>query len=555
MTEHRRIENLLRAAKLESKTEVNNAVLKDLLEHWERDIVHNKEKPEHGRHIMNSRISKLTAAAFAIVLVLSGILYIGDNIQGVSLGAIVESMHEMTWIHVTATIEQAGQISVREQWECFNPKINIWKNPDGSINYRNYVSEISYVYEPDANTITISPTTDKFNQKAPQSPSEGVQYIVEQFELGGGKVIRSRTTENQVAVEIIQLTNENQNITLIVDVNKNVPLSMNTVAHIPQSNQDATVSVVFDYPKPGPMDIYSVGAALNARIIDNRPKGDVQILINEIQKRFDAGFEDHIAILLESYVGDNNVLEPAQIMVMRQKGDLKRLDRYHAYNFTGSKSDIPTLYTAVKNTWPDLSMKAVIDLEEDKFAEFQAIFYGDTSIVRTNLPGQAQTNSVRSNIFQMGSTESLASFAWCCPRALMMTGSGRQIKPEFIPEDPNHTGLAGFRLIETMNISTQRLPGTTIKKRITSYWFDPARDYLLTERLTIEDRDEGISKNVQKTTKAAQTKGGKWYPVVIIIESSYPGLKGKIQHIVQEQRIIIDTEPVFKESIFEDISL
>jgi hypothetical protein len=36
-------------------------------------------------------------------------------------------------------------------------------------------------------------------------------------------------------------------------------------------------------------------------VIDNRPKGSAADLVKPVPRRFDAGFEDHIAVMLESW--------------------------------------------------------------------------------------------------------------------------------------------------------------------------------------------------------------------------------------------------------------
>ena len=556
MTEHKKIENLLRTAKFKSNQEINRDVLQDLLERLDRDNIRVSKKPGLGRYIMRSKFSKLVATAVVIIFIYSGINYFSDSKNGVVLGAVVEAMQKMSWIHAKATIQQSGQTIYHEVWECFNPKLNIDIESNGRIIYRNYVEGTLNIYEPSSNTLIINSVTDRFAQTKPESPTEIVQFMIEECESQGGHVTRKSSKMDDIPVEIFNLVSEYQDVKLVVDSERNLPISIETIAHVPEANLNAKSSVLLDYPEQGPEDIYSLGVPKDAQIIDNRPHGNTQNLINEIQKRFDEGFGNYLAIVLDSYVEDSNTLEPKKIIVMRQNDKQKRLDEYNVYNYTGSKSNIPTLYSIVKDTWPELTIQDALDLENDKYAEYQLIYDGNTSFYRrANYSGEDYTDSLNQDMFQMNGIESLMNLAWCNPSGLMVTSIEYHIKPEIIPEDSNHIGLVGLRLIKTVNTAIQRLPVRTIKESSSVYWFDPKKDYLLIEKVIEEKRNEGISQTVQKTIETAQTESGKWYPKVIVIESSSPGADGKINHTAIEQRIIVETNPVFKEGIFENIKI
>ncbi|MBN2590011.1 MAG: hypothetical protein JXA96_09120, partial [Sedimentisphaerales bacterium] len=76
MTEHKKIENLLRTAKFESNQDVNKSVLKNLLERFDGDSM-KVSKPGIGRIIMQSKLSKFVAAAIVIIISYSGINFWG----------------------------------------------------------------------------------------------------------------------------------------------------------------------------------------------------------------------------------------------------------------------------------------------------------------------------------------------------------------------------------------------------------------------------------------------------------------------------------------------
>ena len=553
MTENKKIENLLRTAKFESNQDVNKSVLDNLLERLDQDGMQ-VSKPGIGRIIMQSKLSKFVAAAAMILIVYSGINYFGGNNNGVALGDVIESMQKKNWIHAKATVQQSRQIIYHEVWECFNPKINIDIEPNGRVIYRDYYEGTLNIYEPSSNTLTKSFVTDRFTQTKPESPTEIVKFMIDECESQGGKVTRKKSQIDNISVEIFNLVSEHQDIKLIVDSESNLPISIETIAHVPEANLNAKTSVVLDYPEQGPEDIYSLGVPKDAPIIDNRAKEDTQNLINEIQKRFDEGFGNYLAIAFDSYVDVNNTLEPKKIIVMRQKGEQKRLDEYNVYNYIGSKNNIPTLFSVIKDMWPELTIQNVLDLADDKYAEYQLVYDGKTSFYRrANYSGEDYTDSLNQDMFEMNGIESLTSIAWCNPSGLMVTSIEYNIKPEIVTEDPNHIGLVGLRLNKTANSSIQRLPVRTLKESTSRYWFDPEKDYLLVESETREIRDEGTLSSNQKVIEAAQTESGKWYPKIIISEMLSPDAKGEIHRTVQEMRILLDTNPVFEEGIFKEI--
>ena len=557
MNEHRHIEDRLSKARIALNDRVNRAVLQDLLDQWGRTPARTSEKPGLRRKIMSSKVSKIAAVAIVLVVVGTGILHIGTKDQGVALGAVEQAICEMPWIHAKTTVSRGDQIQVRQEWECFNPKVHIWIDPEGVISYRDYSRETAYVYQPETNTITISATTDRFNKKGPQSPAEAIKDMIARFQSKSGEIHREKATLNQVSVEVVHLADEHQDISLFLDLERQIPLKMDMQGRIPESDQEYKMSVEFDYPIQGPADIYDLdlGVPANAKVVDNRPQGDVQDLIEKVQQRYDTGFGDHTALILGSWVADNNELEPKDIIVLRQKGNLKRVDNYHAYNFTGSKSHIPTLYPLIKDRWPNLTVQDAIALEDNKYGEFQLIFDGDKSTKRTNFSGKVHMQTIRVDMFQMGGIESLANLAWCNPSSLLITGSDQQIKPELLPADPNHLGWVGLRLVRSMHDSSKRLPGTTIRQRTSFFWFDPERDYLLMERKTVETADEGTGTSVTRIIETAQAGVGKWYPTLILTESAFPDYQGKISRHVEQKRILLDTKPVFKDGVFDGASL
>jgi nucleotide-binding universal stress UspA family protein len=548
MNNRRDLEERLRNAPFHADVDASRARLSELLEQWDRSIGRPGKTGGLGRHIMRSTTGRLVAAVIVLVLVGAGIIRFGSHGGGIALGDIVKSMQRVPWVHVTGTVQSPQKNGHVEQWESFDRRIIVWVEPDGVITYRDAGAERAYVYRPQTNTITIIPATDRYDAAGPGSPVAAVEGMIARQKEAGAHVTYDAMTYNGVPARRIHIIAREEDMTLICDRDTGLPVSMESIATLPETSEQAVASATFEYPAEGPADIYALGAPRDAKVIDNRPQGSAADLVEQVQRRLDAGFEDHIAVMLESYV--DGALEPAQIVVMWQQGRQKRMGRYHAYNFGDRRPEMATLYPAIKDIWPNLTVAEVLGLISDKFAEYQLIFDGTTSTSWSNFD-QVRVDTIKTDLFQGGLVECLAHLARPDPRALMMTGS----KLEVLPADPNHPGLVGFRIVTRPSDSSGHLPGTTTKARVQSYWFDPAKDYLLIEESSCSEQDEGVSQFVTTAAELGQTPAGKWYPTKIRIASSYPGRDGQIHHNTREQRILLDTSPVFEPGTFDAAAL
>jgi len=552
MNNRRDLEELLRNAPFHADADASRARLSELLEQWDRSIGRPGQAGGLGRHIMKSTTGKLVAAGIVLVLIGAGIIRLGSHGGGLALGDIVESMQRVPWVHVTGTVQSPQKNGHVEQWESFDGRIIVWMEPDGVITYRDAGAERAYVYHPQTNTITIIPATDRYDAAGPSSPVAAIQEMIARQEETGARVTYDATTYNGVPARKIHISAREEDITLICDRDSGLPLSEEAIMTVPETSEQAIASATYEYPAEGPADIYALGAPRDAKVIDNRPQGSAADLAEQVQRRFDAGFEDHLAVMLESRVESDDALKPTQIVVMWQQGVRKRMGRYLVSNSAGSQPARATLYPAIKDAWPNLTIADVLGLIGGKFAEYQLIFDGTTatSWSWSNFD-QVRVNTIKTDLFQGGLVEWLANLARPDPRFLMMTGS----KLEVLPVDPNHPGLVGFRIVTSPRDSSGHLPGTTTKTRVQSYWFDPAKDYLLIEKSSRSEQDEGVSQSVTMATEIGQTPAGKWYPTKIRIASSSPGRDGQTRHNTRELRILLDTSPVFEPGTFDAAAL
>jgi hypothetical protein len=544
MNNRRDLEKLLRNAPFHADADAGRARLSELLEQWDRSIGCPGQAGGLRRHIMKSTTGKLVAAVIVLVLIGAGILRFDSRGGGLALGDIVESMQRVPWVHVTGTEQSPRENGhVGQWWESFDRRVVVSVESDGVITYWDYNAETMYVYQPQTNTVTISPTTDRFNLASPGSPAAAIKEMIAAQEEAGARVTSEPAIRDGRKVRMIHIAAKGEDMTLVCDRDSGLPLSMETIVTARGTSEQVVVSATIEYPAEGPADIYALGAPPDAQVIDNRPKGSTADLVQQVQRRCDAGFEDHIAVMLDSRVESNEALQPVQIVVLWQQGARKRMGHYVATN----SAERATLYPTIKDTWPNLTIADVLGLIGDKFADFQVIFDGTTSTVWNNFSDQVRVNTHKRDLFQDDRIESLAGLAGVNPSDLMMADSDTQKKLETLPADPNHPGLVGFRIVTSPSNSSGHLRGTTTPARVASYWFDPAKDCLLIEKSSRSER----SHSVTTATEIGQTPAGKWYPTEIRTASSFPGPDGKIYHNTHEQRILLDTSPVFEPGTFD----
>jgi hypothetical protein len=510
MKTFRNIEKRMRHASLKSNSEVNQAVLNDLLNHWDQSPVGTVRKPGLGRIIMERRSSRIAAAIVVFALIISGILSIGGKNQGVALGDVVASMQKMPWVHVKATVHQADQTLFHEEWECFDPRISIKIEPDGVIRLRDYDQGIVSVYQPKDNTIMISPVTDRFNKRGPGSPSGAMQDMIAKFESQGSQVVRTKTTQGQFSVEVIQLKDEHQEITLVLDVDRQVPLTIETVAQIPETGQKFTASAVFAYPDQGPTDIYSLDVPADAQVIDKNiglssgidANPEVESLLLELQQRRSRGYGDHTAVMMASHVVEQGLLSPWNVLLIRRLDTIDRVDTF----YVGTNKKLGDLRLSVIDDWPHLKITEVLALER-KGPIYESIVEGENVSVLTS-------KDFGTKRFQAGNHQhcrnSMVNLAWPIPDVLEgQYQSDRKVELQIINNTATPPEWIGL-LVTSSGVSDSGKK----KEKIEEYWFDASRDYLLMEHTTKGDFDDQFDTFYLKwsTLEVAQTQNGNWYP-------------------------------------------
>jgi hypothetical protein len=246
-------------------------------------------EPKIWRIIMKSRITKLAAAAVTIIAVLIIINQFGGSIDGTTMAfaQITENMKKMPWMH--AVVEGAGE--KLEAWFSFERKILMSKRLSGEIIYHDGLKQIVQIYDPDANTITVSYTAADELAGMGSSASDFPKSILKLFDEAGNKVIQETGKYKGKDSKIYKMSGflggMDMRIEMIVDIDKNILLFLNQKAFDEAGTLKMEANGYFDYPENGPNNIYEVGVPISAKIVSSEKE----------RTEYEKAFEKAIAVI------------------------------------------------------------------------------------------------------------------------------------------------------------------------------------------------------------------------------------------------------------------
>jgi len=498
--------------------------------------------------IVKNPIAKLAVAAVVLVAILLLIHNLIGSIDGstFALAKTLERMRQSAWVHsVTETHSERGK-TIWHAWRSSDPHVNIRKSQEGTVLYTAYSQNVRNEYNPNSNAITVSFASNDHLLPRPEGPFESIARIVESARQRDGKITRQLTNIDGIRVEAIRIVYSNdpqtESVVLVRDIKTDLLTKMERKGIWRGRNGRFTSMTTFEYPEHGPKDIYTLGVPRDAKIVDIRPEGPAMALVELIDGRFKRGFGDHIAVVLHSWVEEDGSLEPGSIAVMRQKGDLKRVDRYHAYNFQNREPRPGTLYEDMRDTWPNLTIPQMLELEDSEALERQILFDGKQTITRhRDFDGVWKDRRAdRIDYFKTRMEDSLAGLTWTVPYGQITSGSSHmKVDIQLLSKDPNHPGLVGFKFLKFAQSD--------------EYWFDPDKDHILIEHIDRQKGSRPLSKTVVAETD--RTPDGKWYPKLIRFNSTSLSSQGLLRSQSWEKRVLLDTNPSFTEGMFDASSL
>jgi len=558
MKSAKEIKQSIKRLAVESGDRIHNRILEKLL----RTLGKSKKQTTVEwttiwRTIMKSRITRPFAAAIIVIGAIIGLNYFGGSSEfnQAAWGKMLESMKKMPWVHVSKETELYDAI---ERWACFDPSINIYKYSDGTITYSDYSKGEGYYYKPEDKTITISPITEKYNVPGPKSPFEIVAEFFQMTDELGAEIWHKYSRINGQQVEIIEskyVTSLGQCHTrMIRDVQQNLLRSSQTTILMADTSKQIITTATYEYPETGPRDIYEAGAPRDAEVIDLRLPDDAKSLLDEVRRRYDRGYGDCIAMVLQSWINEDDTHEPWNIIMFRQHGNMYRMDQYTAGNF----KHLINLYEDIKGDWPDLTIERIQQLERNEASGRQVIYDGTYTTNRFRNSRNNYTSNRHKGMIPLDFGDSINSLSWFEPPIYGSSKPVFKVEYELLESDDEHEGLIGLRITKLPTALSRMMAQSSrddftrndpvwTSSNFSLYWLDPSRDYLVIENIV----QESNSKTINLTLETKQTPSGQWYPSNIRYESTYtlPDGQQRVNRI--DKRIVLDSDPAFPEGMFQ----
>ena len=230
------------------------------------------------RIIMKSRIAKLAAAAVVIIVTLIGIDYFSGSVDPTSVawGKMIENMKQLPWMHIIMESERDNGKQRFEVWVSFESQVGASKRSSGEATYLDGQMQVSYIYNPgeqaitvayvDANEITKGATSvwnfwETWLKQVAEFSTESTTAIGE-YNGRKARIYKFKASKNKMSYESM----------ITVDISRNLPVFGHQKSFDSNGNLIKAKDLYFDYPEEGPASIYDVGAPRNVRIIDNLSK-------------------------------------------------------------------------------------------------------------------------------------------------------------------------------------------------------------------------------------------------------------------------------------------
>jgi sulfatase modifying factor 1 len=235
--------------------------------------------------VMRDPIRKVAAVFVILLAVFAGIHYLGGSIGGANkaLGQMRQALTAVPWIHVHIQVDTPERKGEMDEWMCFEKAIEIAREPDGTIRYRDERQSVMHVYDPAGKTIVTTSLSDRYavarRAPLPASPTDALEKLLEtKSQIGNSEIAVTAAQVDGQAVKVIRVTTQlsddllsREDLTILVNAESKLPISMEAVVVQTDGTTLGSLHAVFDYPREGPADIYSLGVPRDAKVIGRRP--------------------------------------------------------------------------------------------------------------------------------------------------------------------------------------------------------------------------------------------------------------------------------------------
>jgi len=340
------IKKMFKQTKINTNSDMDNLVRNDavraMFKSKQNAPVH--DKSDAWRIIMQSKITRIVAAGFIIVILLSITIFDKPVSQAFAMNDVIKAMNGSRWMHLTIDVTEidADPKTVRktkginEMWQSIDPARIIIKSPNGAVKFAELDLGKLSEYDPQTNTITTELRSPQKVEQTMVNMGEMLLKQIEQIKEMGAAVTYSDALYKGTSVKIINIdytAPDPQNVHIImslwVEEGTNLPLKL-TSEQSSEQVSGVLMTSTFSYPDSGPTDIYQVGVARDAeiKIIDNRPDPDM------------------IETLKPYNTARNNVKEIDRVTVIYDDGSNQRYENHFVFGPGDAMHKMSPLYAA-----------------------------------------------------------------------------------------------------------------------------------------------------------------------------------------------------------------
>jgi hypothetical protein len=557
-----------RDAAIATNPEADKAVLANVMQVG--GLTHRKHPAPKGpriwRFLMESRITKLTAAGLVIAAAILGVHdFNGASVKAVEFSEITKAMSEVQWMHMTAS-GFPNEISVGEQWIGFEARIHAGKESDGTVTFASEKDHKRFIYHPNTTTITIS-----YMEAFPldvTSPTTLVESMYKMLKDEGAKVVAKmgeyKGRRAQVQTFALQTRSpdgiQTKEFTLYIDLDSKLLYGAELSGADTTGKVTLAGEITFDYPETGPQSIYDLGVPRGARIVDETPTPDVSAVLDEYRRCQTEATREYIAVIAHQEKFPSEVVRMLDVEYKSQ-----RRVRQERHLLSPRGEVIPELGARYREQFGK-SLEPLLAWARHRYEDpdtllsvhlYDGQYYH--SISRDDDSGWGERNKAYSPTGDVELSQTVIYQAWPT-----IPSTARIVQDDYAQQN----GLIGIENLTQGQVLPQGMvghPGRFL------YYLDPARDYLC-RRQVMEWRpnadwqqDKTWLKNVDpkkvggggmvvwEITEVFQAPNGHWYPRVIVqkqtdARENYRGAPLKVYDI---ETIYLDLSPTFPGGIFD----
>ncbi|MHC4648125.1 MAG: hypothetical protein ACYTBJ_21910, partial [Planctomycetota bacterium] len=244
---------------IESETDRSKATSSARLQTW--------------RIVMESRITRLAAAAVIIIAVFIGMNQFGDSIDGATVlyAQVRETIEKKPWICAKQTITEGKKVSGGEEWFSLESKIIVEIVDDGRIKYSDFNHNRRYEYQPTSGTITISPIKEPPPFLAAKTVLGLFEKLIEMEKEKGAELSRTLVEQDGRTLEMWEVARSEdtgtEKIKLFININEYLPITAEVTYADTTGKKIYHGNIEFEYPENGPKNIYELGVPQDAKVV------------------------------------------------------------------------------------------------------------------------------------------------------------------------------------------------------------------------------------------------------------------------------------------------